>query len=165
RLDRNDDFNEDSDGDTDSDSDVDTDREGREHFVFHDGPLVVVLPLDGNFATVVTRAIPEGEFDELELRIRSVRLRGTFDREPFDVTLRVNTRLEFDFDPPLFIGPETERVQIRIAVNPVRWLRERDGSLVNPFSLETNEDLRARVRARIIRSFRVFEHDRRHNDG
>lgn len=160
-LDRTNDFDEDSDVDTDEDSDRDSDRDGRDHTTFVTGPLNIEVPMDGRLVTVVTGPIPPGRFDQVEIELRAVRFRGTFDRQPFDVTMRVNADVEIDLDPSFVVDEATDRLNLTIQLNPVRWLRERDGSLVDPRALAANDNLRARVRSRIVRSILAFEdHDR-----
>lgn len=160
-LDRTHDFDEDSDVDTDEDSDRDSDRDGRDHAAFATGPLNIEVPMDGRLVTVLTEPIPPGRFDQVEIELRAVRFRGTFDRQPFDVTMRVNADVEIDLDPPFVVDEDVDRLNLTIELNAVRWLRERDGSLVDPRALETNDNVRARVRTRIVRSFLAFEdHDR-----
>ncbi len=160
-LDRTNDFDEDSDVDTDEDSDRDSDRDGRDHTAFVTGPLNIEVPMDGRLVTIVTGPIPPGRFDQVEIELRAVRFRGTFDRQPFDVTMRVNADVEIDLDPPFVVDEDTDRLNLTIVLDAVRWLRERDGSLVDPRALETNDNVRARVRTRIVRSFLAFEdHDR-----
>ena len=53
------------------------------------GPTSIDLPLTGTLVTVPANAIPAGTFRELELRVSSVHLKGTFDTKAFDVTLPV----------------------------------------------------------------------------
>ncbi len=131
------------------------------------GPISVDLPLNGGITTLAANAIPAGTFREIELRVSTARLVGTFDGTPFDVTLAVNTRGEIEFATPLVVadGAPTS-VTINVPVNG--WFTSADGSLVNPSTLSTNTTLLAQVRSRIIASFRAFEdedHDGRDDHG
>ncbi|HEY6830598.1 MAG TPA: hypothetical protein VI259_27315, partial [Gemmatimonadaceae bacterium] len=116
----------------------------------------VDLPLAGGLVTLPANAIPAGTFRELELRVSTVRLQGTFDTKPFDVTLPINTRGEIQFTTPLVV---TEGTPTAITVNvPVNtWLVNSDGSLVDPSAIATNSSLLGTIRSRIAASFRAFE--------
>ena len=120
------------------------------------GPLSVDLPLNGGMTTLAANAIPAGTFREIELRVSTARLVGTFDGAPFDVTLLVNTRGEIEFATPLVVTDGTP-TSVTINVPVDGWLTNADGSLVDPSKLSTNATLAAQVRSRIIASFRAFE--------
>src|SRR5262245_42873997 len=89
----------DTDADTDTDTDTDTDNVGDRH---HDGGTVrlggttVALPLAGGVISPITVPLPNGSYDEIELKVATVRARGTFDGQAFDITVRVNAELELD---------------------------------------------------------------------
>lgn len=125
------------------------------------GPTTVDLPLTGGLVTLPANTIPAGTFRELELRVSDVRLRGTFDAAPFDVTLPVNVHGEIEFSTPLVV---TDGVPTSITVNvPVNgWLVNSDGSLIPPSQIPASPTLMATVRSRIAASFRAFE-DRDHD--
>jgi hypothetical protein len=120
------------------------------------GPLSVDLPLDGGITTLAANAIPPGTFREIELRVSTARLVGTFDGKPFDVTLLVNSRGEIEFATPLVVA---DGVPTSVTINvPVGgWLTNADGSLVDPSNVASNQTLAAQIRSRIIASFRAFE--------
>ena len=120
------------------------------------GPLSVDLPLSGGITTISANAIPPGTFREIELRVSTVRLVGTFDNAPFDVTVLVNSRGEVEFATPLVVA---DGVPTSVTINvPVGgWLTNADGSLIDPSKISQNPTLSAQVRSRIIASFRAFE--------
>lgn len=120
------------------------------------GPLSVDLPLDGGITTLPANAIPAGTFREIELRVSTARLVGTFDGAPFDVTVLVNTRGEIEFATPLVVA-DGSPTSVTINVPVGGWLTNADGSLVDPSKVTSNETLNAQVRSRIIASFRAFE--------
>ena len=136
------------------DDDEDDDNEGCHELKA--GPLSVDLPLSGGITMISANAIPPGTFREIELRVSTVRLIGTFDSAPFDVTVLVNSRGEIEFATPLVVA---DGVPTSVTINvPVGgWLTNADGSLVDPSKIPQNQTLSAQVRSRIIASFRAFE--------
>jgi hypothetical protein len=116
----------------------------------------VDLPLSGGITTIAANAIPAGTFREIELRVSTARLTGTFDNVPFDVTVAVNSRGEIEFATPLVVA---DGVPTSVTINvPVgEWLTNADGSLIDPSKISQNLTLAAQVRSRIIASFRAFE--------
>ena len=120
------------------------------------GPTTVDLPLTGGMVTVPSNAIPAGTFRQLELRVSSVRLQGTFDAKPFDVTLPVDARGEIEFATPIVV---TDGAPTSITVNvPANtWLVNPDGTLIDPNAILTNPSLLTMVKNRIGASFRAFE--------
>ena len=120
------------------------------------GPLSVDLPLDGGITMLPANAIPAGTFREIELRVSTARIVGTFDGTPFDVTLPVNTRGEIEFATPLVVADGTP-TSVTINVPVGGWLTNTDGSLVDPSKISANATLIAQVRSRIIASFHAFE--------
>jgi hypothetical protein len=120
------------------------------------GPLSVDLPLDGGITTLPANAIPAGTFREIELRVSTARIVGTFDGTPFDVTVAVNTRGEIEFATPLVVA-DGSPTSVTINVPIGAWLTNADGSLVDPSKISSNTTLLAQVRSRIVASFRAFE--------
>jgi hypothetical protein len=120
------------------------------------GPVSVDLPLSGGIATLPANAIPAGTFREIELKLASVRLVGTFDGKPFDVTVPVNTRGEFEFSTPLVVADGTP-TSVTINVPVGGWFINSTGALIDPSTISSNATLLARVRTNIIASFRAFE--------
>jgi hypothetical protein len=120
------------------------------------GPLSVDLPLDGGITTLPANAIPAGTFREIELRVSTARLIGTFDGAPFDVTVMVNARGEIEFGTPLVVA-DGSPTSVTINVPVGGWLTNADGTLVDPSKLSSNATLLDQVRSRIVASFRAFE--------
>lgn len=120
------------------------------------GPTTVDLPLTGGMVTVPANAIPAGTFRQLELRVSSVRLQGTFDAKPFDVTLPVDVRGEIEFATPIVVTDGTP-TSITVNVPANTWLVNPDGTLIDPNAILTNPTLLTTVKSRIAASFRAFE--------
>lgn len=120
------------------------------------GPTSIDLPLTGSLVTVPANAIPAGTFRELELRVSSVHLKGTFDTKAFDVTLPVDARGEIEFATPLVVtaGAPTS-ITINVPVNT--WLVNPDGSLIDPNAIATSPSLMSTITSRIAASLRAFE--------
>jgi hypothetical protein len=120
------------------------------------GPTSVDLPLTGSLVTLPANAIPAGTFHELELRVSSVRLKGTFDTKPFDVTLPVNVRGEIEFATALVVTDGTPTsITINIPVNT--WLVNSDGSLIDPTTISASPSLMTTIKNRLAASLRAFE--------
>lgn len=119
---------------------------------------VVALPVTGStdITTPITAPVVPGTYDELKLKIQSVRVMGTFDGEPFDLTLRVNEHFEMDLEPPLVVT-ETGAANATVTVAVDEWFLNRDGSAIDPNNLTDAEQ--ARLRKNIRESLRAFEDD------
>lgn len=131
------------------------------------GPTSIDLSLTGSLVTVPANAIPAGTFRELELRVSSVRLKGTFDTKAFDVTLPVNARGEIEFATALVVTDGTP-TSITINVPVSTWLVNADGSLIDPSAIANSPSLMTTVKNRIAASLRAFEdedHDGRDDHG
>ena len=150
----------DSDGESDgasgdSDSEADSDSDGGSDIDFGDDDSVTVdIPLDGDVVTEVTVPVPAGSYEELELDIASIRLVGTFDGEPFDVLVPVDLELETEFEPPMVVE---DAVNLTVAIDLGEWLRESDGSVIDPRLLATDEEMLNRLVQRIAVSLAAFE--------
>jgi hypothetical protein len=131
------------------------------------GATTIDLPLDGSLVTLPANAIPAGTFRELDVRVSSVRLKGTFDTKPFDVTIAVNAKDEVEFATPLVVTAGTPTT-ITMNVSAGMWLVNADGSLVDPSTIATTPSVLAAVKNRIAASLRAFEdanHDGRDDHG
>jgi len=120
------------------------------------GPVSVDLPLSGGIASLPANAIPAGTFREIELKVAFARLIGTFDGKPFDVTVPLNTRGEFEFSTPLVVADGTP-TSVTIDVPVGGWFINSSGALIDPSTITSNAALLARVRSNIIASVRAFE--------
>jgi hypothetical protein len=157
----------DTDADTDTDTDTDTDGRGDRH---HDGEAIrlgaatVALPLEGGVITPITVPLPNGSYDEVELKVSHLRARGTFDGQAFDITVPVNVKLELDIDPVFVVDSEDDRLNLTITVDPTTWFRGEGTTLIDPRQVQLNAALRASLVSKIRASFRAFEDDDRDAD-
>jgi hypothetical protein len=120
------------------------------------GPTLVDLPLDNGMTTIPMNVLPAGAYREIEFSLSLARLIGTFDGQPFDVTVPVNAKTEIEFTTSLVVTDNTP-TSITINVPVVDWLTNSDGSLVDPRQLLTNSTLLAAVKARAMASLHAFE--------
>lgn len=133
------------------------------------GPATIALPLTGDVVTVPANAIPAGTYREIEVRLARVELMGTFDGKAFDDTVPVRAKGEIEFDTPLVVTADTP-VSITVSLPVNDWLKNQDGSLIDPTTLSTDPSALLRVKLNISRSVRAFEdhdHDGHedHDDG
>ena len=127
-------------------------------------PLVVTLTPTGAVVTVATAIVPAGTYKEIGVKVSSVRLVGTYDAKAFDVVVPVNIEREMEFKPPVTIGGSSDVARnITIAVPLTNWLRNPDGTLVDPAKLATDSSVRAAVVSRIRASLRAFRDDNHNN--
>jgi hypothetical protein len=122
------------------------------------GPLLVALPVNGSVVTPVTATVVPGVYTELEMKVNTVRIQGTFDGQPFDVTVAVNEDLETDIRPPLVVT-ETSQANLTVAIQISNWFRNSDGSAIDLRNLTTTS--RSRLASNINASFDAFEDDDR----
>jgi hypothetical protein len=125
------------------------------------GPTTVDLPLSGSLVSLPANALPSGTFREFTLRVSQVRLKGTYDTQAFDVTLTVNVRQEVEFATPLVVT-DGSPTSITVSVPAGDWLKNPDGTLIDPGKIASTPSLLSAVQARIAASFRAFE-DRDHD--
>jgi len=122
------------------------------------GSTLVALPMNGSVVTPVTANVAAGSYDEFEMKVRTVRVLGTFDGSAFDETVTVNDDLELDLNPPVVAAQDgTANVTVKISV--ANWFQSSDGGLIDLRAL--TDILRLRIAANIRASFEAFEdHDR-----
>jgi hypothetical protein len=145
-------------GDSDRDSDTegaDSDHDGNEQL--RSGPITINLPLRGGVITPINEGVPNGVFDQVELKLSQVRLVGTFDNQAFDVIVPIRTELDIHLEPPFTVASNTDRLNVTIAVDALSWFRDFTGRLLDPRQLNTNSSLRSFLVSRIKNSFRAFE--------
>jgi hypothetical protein len=171
------------DRDTDADSDSeDSDRDSDQRDNIHlRGPFTVDLPLQGGVITPVAVNVPFGTFDEVKLHIASLRICGAFDAnrdgdftdagEEFTgdagkpcVSVPLRAKVELDLDPPLVVDETTDPLNITVRFDPARFFVDRDGSLIDPRRLATDNRLLARFRARVRAALRAFEDANRNGE-
>jgi hypothetical protein len=127
-------------------------------------PLTVTLSPNGSTVTLTTATIPEGTFREIELKVASIRLVGTFDGAAFDLVVPLNVKLKQEFSPPVQVGGTASASNLTVNVPVLTWLKNPDGTLIDPRQLATNATLRATLLARIQASLKAFRDDD-HNGG
>ncbi len=122
------------------------------------GTILVALPVNGSIVTPVTATVAPGTYNNLELKVQTVRVRGTFDGQAFDVTVGVDEDLEMSINPPLVVT-ETSQANLTVAVQMANWFRNFDGSAIDLRNLSTTG--RSRLASNIEASFDAFDdHDR-----
>ncbi len=126
---------------------------------FRAGAITVSLPLEGGVITPFNGKLPPGTFDELEMKAEFVRVKGTFDGEPFDVTVAIHAKLELDLDPPLEITETSDVQNVSIDIDVASWFTDSAGNAIDPRLLFNNADLRAQFQRRVRASFRAFDDD------
>ena len=152
-------------GDSDRDSDTegaDSDREGNERL--RSGPITINLPLRGGVITPIAEAVPNGEFDQLELKIQQFRFVGTFDGQAFDVVVPLRKELDIQLEPPFVVDDNTDRLNVTIVVDALSWFRDFQGRLVDPRLINTNSSVRSFLVSRIRSAFTAFEDSDRDAD-
>ena len=123
-------------------------------------PTTIDLALNGGAQVAVTVPVPAGTYQQFEGKVESVRLRGTFDGNAFDVTVPVSTSFESEFHPPVVVH-DGGTLNVTVKLDPSTWFQNNDGSLIDPSRLGTDATLRAVVAARVKASLRAFEDDDR----
>ncbi len=137
-------------------SEVELEREDSLKIEWESRTTLVALPLDGRVETAFNANVMAATFDEFEMDVQTVRIQGTFDGEPFDVTVQVNDEIEIEFFPPLVID-ETGEVNVTVAVIVENWFRRPGGGAIDPRNLDSSieSDLRNNIKA----SFDAFDDD------
>lgn len=127
------------------------------------GITVVALPMSGSIVTPVTANLAAGTYDEFEMDVHSVRIKGTYDGQPFDVTATVNEELEVAIQPPLVVT-QSGTANLTVVVQIASWFRSADGSAIDLVNM--NSTLQSRLASNIEASFDAFEDDDRdgHDD-
>jgi hypothetical protein len=126
---------------------------------FRAGAITVSLPLEGGLITPFNGQLPAGTYDELEMKADFVRVRGTFDGEPFDVTVAVHSKLEMDLEPPLEITETSETQNVSVDIDVASWFKDAAGNAIDPRLVQTDPVLRAQFQRRVRASFRAFDDD------
>lgn len=125
------------------------------------GMTVVALPVNGSLVTPIEAMVAAGTYDELEMEVRTVRIRGTYDGQPFDVTVAVDEELEIEIRPPLVVAA-TGTANLTVEISTENWFRASDGSAIDLLNLTSTT--RARLASNIEASFDAFEDDDRDGD-
>lgn len=143
--------------DSDGESDADSDSDGGANERLRDGPFTVALPVNGGVVTPIDKSLPSGSYEKIEMDLSSVRLRGTYDGQPFDVTVPVNVELELEFAEEFVIDDAADRLNLTINFDFANWFEVNGTSLMDPRALPTNASLRAVFTNRIRSSVKAFE--------
>lgn len=142
------------------------------------GAQVVTLPLGSSADKLVTVAVPEGTFDEVEFAIHvpdpadgipgfdgvSIRVTGMFARNggtavPFTFTSDLSEQQEVELSPP-FVVPATGGLNFTIRVDISTWFLTADGSaLVDPETADAGGANEALVEDNIRNSIEAFHDD------
>ncbi len=140
------------------------------------GPFLIDLPLTDGVTPALALDVPPGTYEELELvlhtpdddddddraflvanpgfrRISAI-VEGTFNGQPFTYVTRTRAKYELEFEPPITIGPDGDR--ITVDVNVGAWFVRRGGGLISPLEASMPGEARARVEQNIRHTFRAF---------
>ncbi|MGH7467997.1 MAG: hypothetical protein ACRENP_08425 [Longimicrobiales bacterium] len=154
----------------DMDDEGDDGGNGGRHSRHHDegtelraGAVTVALPLTGGVVTLINSPLPEGTYDEIKFKVSFVRARGTFDGQPFDLTLAVNVGLDLDLDPPFVVDSADDSFNVTITVDPTTWFKI-NAIVIDPRAVQLNAMLRRALENQIRASFRAFEDSDRDAD-
>jgi hypothetical protein len=120
--------------------------------------ILVALPVNGSVVTPINARLSSGIFSEFEMDVRTVRIRGTFDDSPFDVTVDVNDELEMSLFPPLVVEADGA-ANLTVTVLMENWFRNSDGSAID--LLHMSSSVESRLAGNIKGSFDAFEDDDR----
>jgi hypothetical protein len=143
------------------------------------GPVLVDLSPAGGPAHTITVPVPAGVYDEIEFEVHkpdddtpedraflqahpdlrrvSIRVRGSFNGQPFTWITDLNEEQEVELSPPLVVeeGGDTDLV---LMVDVRTWFRNGD-RLVDPVTALKGQPNENRVRDNVRRAFRAFERD------
>ena len=125
------------------------------------GTVLVALPVNGSVVTPINATVAAGTYTELEMKVQTVRIQGTYDGQPFDVTVTVDEDLETEIRPPLVVT-ETSAANLTVAVQIGNWFRNNDGTALDLRNLSAAG--RSRLASNIEASFDAFEDDDRDGD-
>lgn len=150
--------------DDDDDSETDSDSDGGHNARVRVGAATVALPLEGGVITPFSGPLPEGQYDRLELDVEYARLRGTYDGQPFDVTVPIDAEYELELVPPLVVDANSPPPNVTVNLDIAQWLRTSSGALIDPLRLQTDAEYRAEFVRRIRASIRAMEDSDRDGD-
>lgn len=74
---------------------------GEHDEAFGAGSQTVALPVNGGVVTLSAKALPAGTFSRVEADLQFLRLAGTYDATPFDVSVELSHDMKLVLDPPL----------------------------------------------------------------
>ena len=149
--------------DTDEDTDSDSDSDGREDHSLRVGAVTVELPVAGGTITPINARLPDGLYEEVRLDVAFVRARGTFDGQPFDITVAVNSKFDMEIDPPFEVNSDDDRLNLTVTIDLSKWFLA-NNILLDPRTVQLNETARSTLVSRIRASFHAFEDEDRDAD-
>jgi hypothetical protein len=150
---------------------------------FEVGPMLVDLPLNGATSTELTISVEPGLYREVEFDIHkvsngdpldagfreqypdmletSIRVRGTFNDEPFVYTTDLDEELEYELTTPLEITAETQSTNVTLDFDISGWFVDEFGGLVNPDTANKGGENESIVNDNIKQSIEAFEDEDR----
>jgi hypothetical protein len=130
---------------------------------FETGTTTVNIPVEGGTTREITANIAAGTYDKFEMEVRTVRLQGTYDGSPFDVTMQINDELETRLVPALVVADGTASTAVRVALDLQSWFRSAAGGLLDPRQAQSDTSVAASIRSNIRGSF--YRSDDHHGEG
>lgn len=120
------------------------------------GSASVRLPVEGGVRTAARLAAEADVYGRVRMVVQSVRLVGTYDGAPFDVTVNGDgSATSTVLFPPLTVGANGGgNATIRVDVG--EWFRSESGGLLTPVQLSTDATVRARLISNIGASLSAF---------
>lgn len=120
------------------------------------GRATVNLPVEGGVVTPVRLRLNAGTYDELRMRVETVRVRGTYDGTPFDITVSTNSETRLDVFPAVRVE-DGGSSNLSVRVDLRQWFRAESGALMEPSAIRGDSSLEATLRSNIEASLRAFE--------
>lgn len=135
----------------------DSDSDGRhsDDVAIRTGPLTLALPLDGAITSSIGASIPFGRYDQLQAKLDGLRLRGTYDGQPFDTTIPLERKLRLRLSPPLVVDAANPNASVTLRADVAPCFVAADGTPIDPRRFQTEPALRASVRECIVRTLRA----------
>jgi hypothetical protein len=132
---------------------------------FETGMVTVSIPVEGGTSREITSQIAAGTYDRFEMDIRTLRVQGTYDGSPFDVTMQINDEMESRLVPALVVADGSASTAVRVALDLQSWFRSEAGGLLDPRQAGSDSTIAATIRANVRSSFDAAEdHDRERAD-
>ncbi len=148
---------------------------------FESGPILVMLPLNGEPEVQFALDIPDGVYSEIEFDIhkvgdsnpedlafaqqhpeyrgKSIRVQGMFNGTNFLYETDLNVEQELQLNPPLVVDSTRAAAAITVFVDIDRWFRDNGGALVDPATGNKGGANEGLVKENIKQSFEAFEED------
>lgn len=124
---------------------------------FESGSQTIAIPVEGGTSREITADIAAGTYDKFEMKVRAIRLTGTYDGEPFDFTTVLNDELELRLTPPLVVASGSASTAVTVALNLQSWFRNAAGGLLDMRKAASDSAVSAALRANIHGSFAASE--------